>query len=268
MIVLSVLSHGTLAQAVHTLPIKGLNGPNGFALAKTGALYVANEPGKQVLRIINDSIVEQVLECDSPCGLDFDNDNNSYIINFFSGVVLRKSKNSVDTFATGLDQPADIKWDGKQDFYVSEYEKGTIKKMSMKGELSIFISGLKKPFGLTLDNDGNLYVAGNATGEIDKIDSDGKLHFFAQIPGAASYIGINKKSGRLYAPCFSCHQIFVIDKNGKMELLTGNDAGYKDGNLVSAQFHGPNSITISPDGDIYVSEFEANRIRKITGIKN
>ena len=268
MIVLSVLSHGTLAQAVHTLPIKGLNGPNGFALDKTGALYVANEPGKQVLRIINDSIVERVLECDSPCGLDFDNDDNLYIINFFSGVVLRKSKNSVDTFATGLDQPADIKWDGKQNFYVSEYEKGTIKKMSMKGELSIFISGLKKPFGLTLDNDGNLYVASNATGEIDKIDTDGKLHFFAQIPGAASYIGINKNSGKLYAPCFTCHKIFVIDKNGKTELLTGNDAGYKDGNLMTAQFNGPNSIVISANGDIYISEFEANRIRKITGIKN
>ena len=81
-IVLSVLLQGTLAQAVQTLPIKDLNGPNGFALDKTGALYVANEPGKQVLRIINDSIVERVLECDSPCGLDFDNDNNLYIINF------------------------------------------------------------------------------------------------------------------------------------------------------------------------------------------
>ncbi|HYK47370.1 MAG TPA: hypothetical protein VEV83_19470, partial [Parafilimonas sp.] len=179
-----------------------------------------------------------------------------------------KNKSAVDTFASGLDQPSDIKWDGKENFYVSEYEKGTIKKINMKGQLSVFVSGLKKPFGLALDNDGNLYVASNATGEIDKIDPDGKLHFLGQIPGAASYIDIDENSGKLYAPCFTCHKIFVIDKNGKTELLTGNYAGYKDGNLTTAQFNGPNSIVISANSDIYISEFEANRIRKITGIKN
>jgi sugar lactone lactonase YvrE len=137
----------------------------------------------------------------------------------------------------------------------------------MKGEVTEFVSGLQNPFGLTVDGNGNLYVASNATGEIDKIDEAGQIHFFGQIPGAASYIAIDK-SGKLYAPCFTCHKIFVIDKNGKTELLAGNDGGYQDGNLNEAKFHGPNSIAISINGDVYVSEFDANRIRKITGIKN
>jgi DNA-binding beta-propeller fold protein YncE len=78
------------AQKVETLSILGLDGPNGFALDRIGALYVANEPGKRVIRIVHDSIIEKVLDSDSPCGLNFDNSGNLYVINFFSGVVLRK----------------------------------------------------------------------------------------------------------------------------------------------------------------------------------
>src|SRR6266487_2275380 len=107
-----LFSNGTgFTQTVETLPVKGLNGPNGFALDSAGKLYIANEPGKQVIKIINDSITENVISSDSPNGLDFDDKANLYIINFFSGIVLRKRNLSVDTFARGLDKPADIKWD-------------------------------------------------------------------------------------------------------------------------------------------------------------
>ena len=45
-------------------------------------------------------------------------------------------------------------------------------------------------------------------------------------------------------------------------------AGDKDGPLTEAQFKDPNSIAISPDGSLYISEFSVNRIRKITGLEN
>src|SRR5215471_18379210 len=141
LIFLSAFLEQVSAQTVETLPVKGLNGPNGFAMDKDGVLYVANEAGKQVSRIIHDSIIEKLIDCDSPCGLDFDDEGNLYIINFFSGIVLRKKNNSIDTFAKGLEKPADIKWDGKGNLYISEYEKGSIKKLNKKGELIEFATG-------------------------------------------------------------------------------------------------------------------------------
>lgn len=172
------------AQAVETLPLNGLNGPNGFALDKNGVLYVANEPGKQVVRITDDSIVEKVMDADSPCGLDFDNEGTLYVINFFSGIILRKGNTSIDTFATGLEKPADIKWDGKEYLYVSEYDKGSIVKIRKDGIVSEVATGFKNPFGLTFDNNGNLYVANNATGVINKVTPTGAVSVFGQIPGA------------------------------------------------------------------------------------
>jgi DNA-binding beta-propeller fold protein YncE len=133
-VILLFLTEFGPAQTIKTLPVKGLNGPNGFALDAKGILYVANEPGKQVIRILNDSTIEKVIFSDSPDGLDFDDQGNLYIINFFSGVVLKKNNYSVDTFAKELDKPADIKWDGKENLYVSEYETGSIKKINRHGK--------------------------------------------------------------------------------------------------------------------------------------
>src|SRR5205809_3669772 len=79
-----------IAQTVTTLPVKDLDGPNGFTIDSTGKLYVANEPGKKVIRIVSDSIVENVLTSDSPDGLDFDNNGNLFVANFYSGIILRK----------------------------------------------------------------------------------------------------------------------------------------------------------------------------------
>src|SRR6478672_11152621 len=74
------------AQIVATLPLKELDGPNGFAIDSNGNLYVANETGKKVIKIADDSIVENILTSDSPDGLDFDNNGNLFVTNFYSGI--------------------------------------------------------------------------------------------------------------------------------------------------------------------------------------
>jgi sugar lactone lactonase YvrE len=256
-------------QTVSTLPLKGLNGPNGLVIDKDGSLFIANEPGKKVIKVRNDSIAETVLLSDSPDGLTFDEDGNLYISNFYSGMILKKSRQSVDTIATGLDKPADIKCDGKGNLFVTEYEKGDIKKIDKTGKITLFATGLKFPFGLAFDNEGNLFVAENISGVINKIDSKGTIAFFARIPGTLSYLTYSEKTGKLYTACFSRHTIYVITKDGKTTILAGNGiAGDKDGDLQDAQFNSPNSIGISSDGTLYISEFPVNRIRKITKLEN
>ena len=258
-----------ISQTVTTLPVKGLNGPNGFAISKYGQLFIANERGKQVVKVKNDSTTEVVLTSDSPDGLTFDDAGNLYVSNFYSGIILKMSAGSIDTIAKALNKPSDIKCDTKGNLFVSEYETGSIKKINKHGEINEIASGLKFPFGLAFDNIGNLYVASNNTGEIYRIDSKGTVNVFAQITGTLSYLAFSKKTEKLYATCFTCHDVYIIDMQGNKKVLAGNGvAGDKDGPLTEAQFKDPNSIAISPDGSLYISEFSVNRIRKITGLEN
>ena len=258
-----------LSQTVKTLPIKGLNGPNGFAINKYGQLFIANESGKQVVKVINDSTTEVVLTSDSPDGLAFDEAGNLYVSNFYSGTILKVRAESIDTIAKRLNKPSDIKCDGKGNLFVSEYEAGGIKKINSHGEITQIASGLKFPFGLAFDNNCNLYVASNSTGEIYRIDSKGTISVFARITGTLSYLAFSKKTETLYATCFTCHNIYLIDRKGNQKVLAGNGvAGDKDGPMWDAQFNDPNSIAIAPDGSLYISEFSLNRIRKITRLEN
>ena len=258
-----------ISQTVKTLAIKGLNGPNGFAINKDGQLFIANESGKQVVKIINDSTTEVVLTSDSPDGLTFDDAGNLYVSNFYSGIILKMSAGSVDTIARALNKPSDIKCDDKGNLFVSEYEAGNIKKISKEGKITQITSGLKLPFGLAFDNKGNLYVASNNAGVIYQIDAKCSVNVFARIKGTLSYLAFSKRTGTLYATCFTCHNIYAIDSRGSEKVLAGNGvAGDKDGPLKDAQFKDPNSIAISPDGSLYISEFSENRVRKITGLEN
>ena len=69
-------------------------------------------------------------------------------------------------------------------------------------------------------------------------------------------------------PCFSCNTIYVVNNRGKAAPYAGMQmAGDKDGALKEAQFREPNSIIISNVGDMYVSEFSLNRIRKIAKVE-
>jgi sugar lactone lactonase YvrE len=254
-------------QSVITLAVKGLNGPNGFALDRKGRLYIANEPGKKVVAVESDFSIREIISSDSPDGLAFGPDGKLYISNFFSGTVLTYYKERIDTLIKGLNHPADLKLDDKGNLFVSEYDGDAVVRIDKSGKRSIYASGIKKPFGLALGKGGFLYVASNTTGEIYKVNEKEKK-LFATIPGAVAYITISKKTGNLYAPCFTCHKIFKVSAEGVVTLVSGKDkAGNKDGPINEAEFDSPNSIVLSEEGHLYISEFSANRIRKILNVE-
>jgi sugar lactone lactonase YvrE len=253
--------------SVSTIRVNGLNGPNGMAIDNAGSIYIANEPGKNVICVQENGSEKIVLHCDSPNGLDFDDKGALYISNFFSGIILKWSKQSTDTFAAGLSKPADIKFGKEGNLYVAEFENGSIKIISPQGEIKEFASGFQNPFGIAFDTSGNLYVANNRTGIVNKVSPSGKVSIFAQIPGATTYLAYSKKTGVLYATCFTCHGVYAL-VDGKATLIGGTGKpGYRDGALKESQFNGPNSIVLSEKGELYISEFSANRIRKINYVE-
>jgi hypothetical protein len=254
-------------QKVITLPIHGLDGPNGFVLDKNDRLIIATEKGKRVVLLKNDSTIERKLVSDSPDGLAFNRNGVLHISNFYSGTIMKYVNGEMRIAFTGLSQPSDIKFDRSDNLYVSEYDKNVIVKISPDGTRTIAASGIQNPSGLAVSAKGDLFVASNATGELFRVNN-GKKELIAQLPGAIAYIAYSEKTENIYAVCYTCHKVYRISKNGEVTILLGQDVkGYRDGDLKVANVENPNSIALSSTGDIYLSEISANRIRKIIGVE-
>lgn len=267
------------AQVVTTfITEKGLDGPDGFALDAAGNLYVANwgkkGNGSTVLKIDTaGNVTTSVSGLKSPDGLAFDKAGSLYISNYASGVISKVSPaGEITVFAQGLDHPSALAFDKTGNLYVSNHGKAdgnTISKISPGGEVSTFASGFKGPVGLAFDSHQNLFVANFSSGIINKITTNGVVTILASIPNSpASYIQYLAcdRDDNLYMPSYGLQKIFKITPSGIVTVFAGTGIkGNNDGELETAQFNGPNSIIISREGDMYISEFNTNRIRKIQG---
>ncbi len=80
------------------------------------------------------------------------------------------------------------------------------------------------PFGMCIDKNSTIYVADNGNNCIRKITADGTV---------STYAG-------------------------------SRTAGYVDGTLTQARFRAPTGVCVDDSGNVYVSDFENHRIRKIT----
>ena len=265
------------AQTVSTfLTGNGLNGPDGFALDEEQNLFVANwggGAGTTVLKITPGAVVSTFdSTSDAPDGLAFDETGNLYVSNYNSGIIHKIAPSGNKTqFASGLINPSALVFDTSGNLYVSNYRSNTVSKITPAGVVSIYASGFSGPLGLVFDPVGNLYVSNYNTGKIHRVAPDGTTTLFAMVPnGSTSKIQylVRGQSGNLYLPSNGHNKIYRISDSGVVSVYTGTGIpGSANGPLDSAQFNGPNSIALTSQGDLYISEYNANRIRKITGVE-
>lgn len=144
-----------------------------------------------------------------------------------------------------------------------------------KGELSAF-SG---PKGLVVDASGNVFVVDQGNQCIRKITPDGVVTTVAGKAGIGGYADgtgtaalfnnpafiAKDGSGNLYVTDAGNNVIRKISSSGVVTTIAGSGTyGFADGTGTAARFAYPQGIAVDASNNVYVSDHDNFRIRKIT----
>jgi streptogramin lyase len=133
-----------------------------------------------------------------------------------------------------------------------------------------------RPVGVAVDKSGNVYIADSANNAIRKIDTYGNVTTLAGGSGGfsdgqggnASFnyptaIAVDTFTN-IYVADAANNAIRKIDPDGNVTTVAGNGSqGFSNGLANNATFVGPNGIAVGVSGNLYVSDYFNNAIRKI-----
>ena len=175
--------------------------------------------------------------------------------------------------------------------YVSDSFNALIRKITPEGVVSTFAgssefygfadgtgtnASFHVPRGIAVDSVGNLYVVDQTNRRIRKITPAGVVTTLAGNGNNATTDGIGTAAsfnnptgvavdsvGNIYVT--GADRIRKIPPVSVVSTIAGSvTAGFADGLRTSAQFNNPLGITVDSVGNLYVTDYINNRIRKIT----
>ncbi len=144
------------------------------------------------------------------------------------------------------------------------------------------LAGVTEPLGVTVDAFGNMYIAEAAnSNRIRKVNTAGVITTVAG-NGTAGYSGdgglataaaLNAPfgitvdaSGNFYIPDFVNNRIRKVNTSGIITTVAGNGiGGYNgDGGIATvSEIFGPFAVAFDASGNMYISEYNNNRIRMV-----
>ena len=151
---------------------------------------------------------------------------------------------------------------------------GTVSSTNATGTSASFWN----PGGVAIDASGNIYVADYSNNKIRKITSAGVVTTLAGngTAGSIDATGTNATfngpvglavdaSGNVYVADVANHKIRKITPAGAVTTLAGSGtAGSVDATGTSASFNRPDGVAVDALGNVYVSDYVNNKIRKVT----
>lgn len=176
--------------------------------------------------------------------------------------------------------------------YVSDTYLNRIRVISPSGTITTVAGGLDhslidgtgssayfyQPAGLVVDKNGNVFVADQLNNCIRKVTPAGVVTTFAgsQFEGFKDDVGTNAQfwlpraltiddNGNLYVADQGNNRIRKVSPTGVVTTIAGKPTGgYVDGQGTNAGLGFPCGITIDKKGNLYVTQFSTNLVRKIT----
>lgn len=227
------------------------NNPKSVAVDNLGNVYVADYDNHRIRKIGIDGIVSTLAG-----GIGGYLDGNGTSARF--------------AYPTGVDV------DAYGNVYVADHGNHKIRKITPDGTVTTFagssggfLDGLgtaarfNRPLDVSVDNDGFVYVSDRDNHKIRKISPSGQVTTLASVQ---TPIGLEVDNlGTVYVANYNANRIEKVTSAGSVTTLAGQGPAQSlDGTGTSARFNRPLGLTIDVFGDIYVTEGNGHRIRKVT----
>ncbi len=241
------------------------NGPNCVTIDKAGYLYVAD---------FSNNVIRKI---------DLTNTTVSTLAGSTGGY-----QDGTAATAKFLG-PMDLAIDKNNAIYVTDYSNQKVRKIfagnvtTAAGSTAGYADGLGtaaqffKLSGITADTiNNNLYIADWFNYRIRKSDAS---YSITTIAGSATQGTLNGNgtaaqfngpfgididiNGNIFIADRSNHNIRKIDPAGNVTTYAGTTVGYVDGPAATAKFDTPTFVAADKLGNVYVSDYGNNRIRKI-----
>ena len=203
------------------------------------------------------------------------------IVTTFAGSGSNGSSDGTGTSAS-FNWPNGIAIDPVGNVYVADSD-GLIRKITPGGMVTTLAGSMQThvfacPAGVALDAAGNVYVADACTNLISKVTPAGVITTFAgsgnqdSINGTGTAASFNNPnglvvdaSGNVYVADTGNNLIRKITPGGVVTTFAGSGKfGSTNGVGCAASFYSPTGITIDISGNLYVTDWGKDLIRKIT----
>ncbi len=220
------------------------------------------------------------------------NDLHAQVVSTFAGTIGGPGSTDGTGTSARFNFPYSVCSDASGNLYVADFVSHKIRKISASGIVSTLAgSGLagsangtgsaasfNYPQGICADAAGNIYVGDTYNNMIRKITSAGVVSTFAGsgVTGNADGTGTGASfshpqgicfdaGGNMYVADVGNHKIRKITPSGVVSTFAGSGiAGSADGTGTASSFNSPAGICIDANGDMYVSDSQNRKIRKVT----
>ena len=259
-----------------------LDSPTDVALGPDGSLYIVDFHRKKVRRVTPDGIIETVAgsgvygfsgdggpatlaSFKSMGGIAVGSDGSLYIADTGNDRIRQVSPDGIITTVAGM---------GSRPFGSNENGDGNLATRAW----------LFDPRDVAVGGDGSLYIVDNVVvrrvtpdGIITTVAGTGQQGFSGDGSGAiiAQFywpVGVDVgDDGSLYIVDTGTHRVRRVSPSGIVTTVAGSgDIGFSNGSYTGdegpatqATFDYPHSVTVAPDGSLFVSDYRNHRIRKV-----
>ncbi len=151
---------------------------------------------------------------------------------------------------------------------------GAVASTRVKIAEDFFSSFAGSPGGIATGTSGEVWVSDLLTSTIwlvdinpsaslhDKTNTPIRLETDTPTPLTPSAIAVDA-SGTIYVADGTSHRILALSSYGSVSVLSGGEAGYRDGAVEQAVLRNPIGLALGHDGAINVADTGNNAIRKI-----